>query len=1047
MKVFKIIFITAFSIFIAIYLAFLFILPNAIDLNQYSPQITKSIQEATGFKVQLEGLKVKTAWNLSAGAFIGKTDLNYPTGKKFAQINGLQIKLSLLPLFLGEVKVDKIDLDKILLNVDVKKDGKFLLEDYLSKTAPNTRNALRFSDNMPNIKVKKYRISFVDMQSSNIYSVKGTGLNITDFVLNKKIKVKTQGEVILNNRRQIDYKISLFSKIPTQTDSKQVKKEQKINVIEIFKDLYRYNVNASINADLKAVGSIEEPKINGKMKFDRVSFVFGGKTFPSSVLGLEFDGDKVKINSNLYTDISSKAVVSGVFKNGKHKAINLRVVSPNASLGNIVSIANTALKTFGKKDLEGVSANGLLSADFNIKSDFKKIQSSGFLKVKNANVTHKLYNVALKSINADIDFSQDSIRIKQATASLDSQPIKIKGMIDKNANADISILADNLQLKGVLLTSGNGKLLKDNDIAGLISAKVILKGRLDKAKPKISVLASGVNLKNRPTKTRIKIARIIANINSDKNSQGKAELVGVNVYPNSPANISAPKINISFNEKDLNIEKTYLYVNGIKTNLSGKISGINSTPRLNSISVSVPNQISMPIAGYPGSNIVLKGNLILNGKLEAFEIKGMFTIPFMRIPTISMIAKNSTLIFDKEVNLSCAQMQIANSSMSLNALINKDFSKGVTVRNINFNSSNLDLDTLAASMANFPKSSESNPNITILDGKGAIAKFKVGRIVSANITSGISLNNNVLELNNLSGDAYLGKIKGQVNYDFTGGKTKINISGRGLTAGPALKAISGRDDGILGQLDFDSNISLGGTAKRDILKSLNGNTGFIISNGKMGVLGKFEHLLYAQNIVSNSFFNATLNVIAKAVTVKNTGVYRYMKGMITFSNGWANIHYIKTSGPSMSLYITGRYYLPDNTANLTILGRISDDVVRVLGPIGEFSMDKAISSIPKIGEITAALVNQYTTNPNYENTDLIPDLYPKTEFKTKDFKVIIDGDVQRQSSVKSFKWISKPKVVPSQSPGGQSPQQYAPAIKQNPAAIPDFVNQLPDLAN
>ncbi len=111
----------------------------------------------------------------------------------------------------------------------------------------------------------------------------------------------------------------------------------------------------------------------------------------------------------------------------------------------------------------------------------------------------------------------------------------------------------------------------------------------------------------------------------------------------------------------------------------------------------------------------------------------------------------------------------------------------------------------------------------------------------------------------------------------------------------------------------------------------------------MGVLGKFEHLLYAQNIISNNVFKASLNLVAKALTVKNTGVYKYMKGNLTFSNGWANILWIKTAGPSMSLYTTGRYYIPDNVAHLTILGRISDDVVRVLGPIGEFSVDKAIS--------------------------------------------------------------------------------------------------------
>jgi len=123
-------------------------------------------------------------------------------------------------------------------------------------------------------------------------------------------------------------------------------------------------------------------------------------------------------------------------------------------------------------------------------------------------------------------------------------------------------------------------------------------------------------------------------------------------------------------------------------------------------------------------------------------------------------------------------------------------------------------------------------------------------------------------------------------------------------------------------------------------------------------------------------------------------------------------------------------------------------------------MDKAISSIPKIGEITAYFVSQFTVNPNYENTDLIPDLSPKTEFGTKEFKVVIDGDIQKQSSVKTFKWISKPTVAQAQARAQmQNPtetikqyqttikEEYNGVVKKLPTSVPDFVNKLPDLLN
>ena len=122
------------------------------------------------------------------------------------------------------------------------------------------------------------------------------------------------------------------------------------------------------------------------------------------------------------------------------------------------------------------------------------------------------------------------------------------------------------------------------------------------------------------------------------------------------------------------------------------------------------------------------------------------------------------------------------------------------------------------------------------------------------------------------------------------------------------------------------------------------------------------------------------------------------------------------------------------------MGRISDDIVRILGPIGEFSMDKIIAHF-RISEPASSLVSLLTVNPNYENTSEIPYLTPKTQFATKEFKVIIDGEVNKQSSVKSFKWISNPVI--------QSVTEQSIPIKKEKElpVVPDFVNKLPDLKN
>jgi hypothetical protein len=856
------------------------------------------VKDNIGFGVDIDGLEIKTAWNLSAGIAVNKMDLMYPNGEKFAQVNNMQFRVSLIPILFDKFKIDKIEADKVIAELKTDRNGNFLLQKYLEQklkeVKPEQKYSIKFSDKMPQIIAHKYRLSVIDYYGSK-YSIKGSDFDVDDFVLNKKIRVKTKGHLILKDRKQISYDVKLASSV---LETQKNAQKQNSDLFKILQDLYNYNVRANIIADLKLSGDAQNPNMDGKVNVDDVSFVFGGVTFPKSNIDLLFKGDKVNIDSNLYTDVDSKAVISGVLKNGKHKFIDLSVESDKISLPNAVFLANTVSKLFGKKDL-GIDAKGLLKANFNIRSDFKRVESDGYLKIKDASVTNKEYKVTLNAINADVDFSQDAVKINKATAKLYSQPITITGIVDKNANANVTVMANKLQLKGVLLASGNEKILRDNDIlSGLVDVKAIVKGRLDKVQPKIDVAVSNINLKNKQSKSQIKIAKALFNTDCKIKNQGVIKLSNLKIIPSAPVTIYSPMFNLVLKNNEVDLSNNYLLINNIKANLSGKVVDINRVPKLESVVVSVPNNFSVPIAGYAGSKLTAKGSVSLSGDIKTPEIKGQFLLPLVKIPQTSTYVRNATVKFDKEYSLNCPFVQVADSQMGFSALINKDFSHGIVAKNVKFVSQSVDLNTILPVLKMLPKGQ--NSGLTILNGTSSVAKFKVARLTSSDITSTVKMTNNVLHLGTLRGNAYLGKIGGDISYDLNKRKTYLHLQGRGLTSNQAMVAMTGRDDDIHGILDFDSDISFVGYSKNEIMKSLSGYVNFMISNGKMGMLGKFEHLLYAQNVLSNNFFKASLGVIAKAVTVKNTGVYKYMRGKLTFSDGWAHISTLKTSGPSMS---------------------------------------------------------------------------------------------------------------------------------------------------
>jgi hypothetical protein len=135
-------------------------------------------------------------------------------------------------------------------------------------------------------------------------------------------------------------------------------------------------------------------------------------------------------------------------------------------------------------------------------------------------------------------------------------------------------------------------------------------------------------------------------------------------------------------------------------------------------------------------------------------------------------------------------------------------------------------------------------------------------------------------------------------------------------------------------------------------------------------------------------------MIAKALTLKDTGLFKYMRGDIKLEKGIANIKLLQTQGPLMSLFVKGEYNISNEHAQLTVLGRLADEVISGLGAFGEFSLNKLM--IMLIGE-----ENNYNILPI--DIEKLPQLSSKN---TREFRSIINGTIDKPSSVILFNWIS-----------------------------------------
>lgn len=879
--------------FVSIYALFL-MLPFFVSgvANSYNDELVKLVEDACGFKVKIENIRLLTTPKLTVGAGVEHLEVALPTGETFLTADNVGGKLSLLPLLLRKIEIDAVGAENININLKIKKDGKFLLEDF--STSSETTKAsepmtglpfgFKLSNHLPNIIVKNYNISFIDIPTDKTYSIYGDMAKVSDFILNKKIKVVADGKFMLQDKVQFNYDVKLFNKFMPDVDlndlvfnpqeQTQVATAQTFNIIEIFKAIYKNQLTADVKTNVVIADNMG---LSGVLNVSNLGIAVDGKKLPPSNADITLKGNKINVYTKLFTGQNEITELIANLKTGKHPKIDMNCKS-NAQLKSIIDMVDSIAKTFGYKELDTLTATGKLDADFTLKSDLKKTEASGYLKIPSASVAYKLYNFAINKITANIEF------------------------------------------------------------------------------PDFNLNLSGVNYKDVPSNTVVNIStvNIVKNI---------LNILNVKIV-NPAATVTFPTAKIVLTDKEISIDNANLVYDCLNFNIKGVISDyLTQTIKLDltasgngegtvkgaiknyenlDLSVNTLKTFSLEIPGLKKSNMKADANIDVTGNIANPNLKGTVTIPVLTIPDML------TSLEGGKINL----------------------------------------------------------NGQILKGNGSFDKFVSGGIVAENLASDFDFTDNVFYLKNVTGEAFDGKVNGDVSYNIVNGHIGVDFKGSGLDAEKAIAGAVGIKNALSGKLGFDANVNLHGTTDVEMMKNLKGKVSFEITDGAFGNIGRFENFLFAQNLQSNSIIKAAVNSVSALPVIKNTAQFKSISGDLSFNNGWANLNPIKVSGASMAYYITGKYNLLNGTANVVVLGRLSAEVVKSLGVFGDLSVDKLTSYIPKFGNMTANLINAMTTDPKNENVSAIPALSSGNK-NYKDFKVLFNGGIESKSSVKSFKWLSK----------------------------------------
>lgn len=458
--------------------------------------------------------------------------------------------------------------------------------------------------------------------------------------------------------------------------------------------------------------------------------------------------------------------------------------------------------------------------------------------------------------------------------------------------------------------------------------------------------------------------------------------------------------------------------------LSGTITRLNTPiPFINVIKIDIPKALNGSLCAFRNSGYTLKsGRLFIFGNFNAPYFNGEFELDNLYIRDLLTKLDKIILSFNgRNLHFASSNLNLNGSDYSTSFDFPLEASSILRVRNLNITSKMTDIDRLMmvskALSRKFPSSGSTSTAssakplpIRIVNGHVRLNNIKTGNILLSNTTTRFGLVKSRILLDNIRTHAFDGEINGNVIVNLLNMKVQSKFEGKNINANKMLIATANLKDTLNGTLSFKSDISLSGAAStyEEQVKSLDGNINFDIKNGQVGPFGKLENFILAENIRNSVFFQSAIGGIINGLTSIDTTHFDNLQGIISLKDGIADFQPIKTKGNVLTIYITGKFDILNNTADMQVRGRLASMISNMLGPISNLNPVNLLKVTPGLNVASAKMFMLFTQPVTKAELDKIPEFKTKTaNFNATNFQVILNGNAAKPLSlVKSFKWLA-----------------------------------------
>ena len=598
-------FLKIFGIIIVVFFIFLDIafcvLPSyLIKLETYKSDLQRIVKEQSKLNLEYDNAKIITTPLFAAGININNIKVTMPDGSTLFSAENVKTRISLPSLILFTVKVSCAEIDKPFVNLEIMNNSNFkiskLIEDILNeqrqKELENPKQHTQTEEEaafdlskirivVPNVNLNDYKILINDLQSKHYLDLKGDKLTFGYFN-GKTAKIKTFAQLHSDENVNINANIDISSFIPKiepsldeEDDPAQKVEIPFVNPVTMYRN---YDLRANLYSKLKIISDKNDKiKSYGYIDVEDLTMKIGDISLPKSYFKAKAFGKNVWLDTNLNITEKQSINLGGKINYGENPDANLNIKTDKIHFNDLLVLTRAFLDSLHiRHELNTISTSGFFEADANIKTNFKKLTSNGFINVENGALQIRDIGRVISDANINILLNDDKLNINNSKLLLNGSKIKISGQINNDSQTDIAIDTEKIPLKGLFYAFAPKEVRNAiNFSSGNLIFNLNIKGELKKAITHANFTLSNLQISD------IKNSYIITNevFNGFFNTDSQnilAHLINKNFVVNLPKNkskILADKFEVNIDNDVIDIkENKLLFNNSSKIVYSGVIS-------------------------------------------------------------------------------------------------------------------------------------------------------------------------------------------------------------------------------------------------------------------------------------------------------------------------------------------------------------------------------------------------------------------------------------------------------------------------------------------